>query len=155
MSDYCGQSSHIQAASVLANSAASVYPLHTEFKPNTNKVFHRRHTSVNRGASTRVRVSEALGKGWQRKHAGKRSGRPGDPQPEVAVSKLPGQDVRAVIMCALSGQAGNRASKHVPLLKCMKVLSGAAALFQSVYPSVTLDKVTWSKVNCRLLLNTV
>jgi hypothetical protein len=36
----------------------------------------------------------------------------------------------------------------------MKVLAGTAGVFQSFYGLVSLGKVTCSKVNCRLLLNT-
>lgn len=52
-------------------------------------------------------------------------------------------------------QAGNGTPKHISLLKGMKALTGTAGLFQSFYPSVSLDKVTGSEANCRLFLNTV
>lgn len=57
-------------------------------------------------------------------------------------------------VCLVQGRKQS-ISKHGPLLKRIKALTETAECFQSFYPSVSLDKVTCFKVNCRLLLNTV
>lgn len=57
--------------------------------------------------------------------------------------------------CLIGVRQEASVSKHVPLPQLVKALTATAGFFQSFYPSVSLDKVTHSQVNCRLLLNTV